>query len=66
MKNKSISIISVPFSLGGPNEAAKDGPTLLLKNDLAGDLQELEYTVKIIYPPTIKLKKSNVKKVIFL
>ena len=49
--NKNISIICAPFSVGGPNDAAKDGPAALLKNNIDDDLKELGYNVKIIKPP---------------
>ena len=58
MKNK-ISIICAPFSYGGPNDAAKDGPDALLNNHLTDDLKELGFNVKIIKPPKLKLKKSD-------
>lgn len=60
-ENKNISIILFPFSVGGPNDAAKDGPKAMLKNDLHKDLEELGYNVKIVKPPKIKLKTGNVK-----
>ncbi len=49
--NKNISIICAPFSAGGPNDAAKDGPRALIGNGLDVDLKELGYNVKIIKPP---------------
>ncbi len=48
---KNISIILAPFSIGGPNNAAKDGPKALMSNALDDDLKELEFNVKIIKPP---------------
>lgn len=48
---KTISIICVPFSVGGPNNAAKDGPKALLNAGLASDLKELGFNIKIIQPP---------------
>ena len=49
--NKNISIILAPFSIGGPNDAAKDGPKALLSNYIDDDLKELGFNVKIIKPP---------------
>ncbi|MBI1858404.1 MAG: arginase family protein [Candidatus Melainabacteria bacterium] len=60
-ENKNVSIILFPFSVGGPNDAAKDGPSAMLKNDFHGDLEELGYKVKIIKPPKLKLKFKNEK-----
>ena len=61
---KKISIILAPFSIGGPNDAAKDGPKALMSNDLNGDLEELGFSVKIIKPPSklLRLKKVTVSK----
>ena len=47
---KTISIILAPFSVGGPNDAAKDGPNALMKNYFSEDLKELGFDVKIIKP----------------
>lgn len=47
---KDISVICAPFSIGGPNNAAKDGPKALLSNGLDQDLKELGFNVKIIKP----------------
>ena len=58
---QNISIICAPFSLGGPNNAAKDGPKALLNNALDDDLKELGFNVKIIKPPKFDFKKSNTK-----
>ena len=62
-KNKNVSIILAPFSIGGPNDAAKDGPNALMKNHIDYDLKELGYKVKIIKPtkPLLKLKPKNSK-----
>lgn len=49
--NKNLSLILAPFSVGGPNTAAKDGPSSLMKNGIDKDLIELEYDVNIIKPP---------------
>lgn len=49
--NDNISIICAPFSIGGPNDAAKDGPRALLSNHLDEDLRELGFEVRIIKPP---------------
>ena len=46
----NISIICVPFSIGGPSPAACDGPSALLKAGLVDDLHEIGYKTKIIYP----------------
>ncbi len=48
---KNISIILAPFSIGGPNNAAKDGPKVLMQNNLDEDLKEIGFNVKIIKPP---------------
>ncbi|MBI3591237.1 MAG: arginase family protein [Candidatus Melainabacteria bacterium] len=48
---KNISIILAPFSIGGPNNAAKDGPQALMSNNVDDDLKELGFNVKIIRPP---------------
>ena len=61
MQGKNISIICAPFSVGGPNNAAKDGPKALLNAGLREDLKELGFNVKIITPPKFDLKKSNTK-----
>ena len=50
--NKNISIILAPFGVGGPNNAAKDGPKALMNNHLDDDLRELGFNVKIIKPPS--------------
>ncbi len=47
---QNISIILAPFSIGGPNDAAKDGPDALMRNGLGDDLIELGFNVKIIKP----------------
>lgn len=57
--NKNISIICAPFSIGGPNDAAKDGPDALIKNDLHKDLEELGFSVKVIKPPSDLGKKGE-------
>src|SRR3989338_5199741 len=49
--SNDISIICAPFSVGCPNNAAKDGPAALLKAGLLEDLVELGFTVKIIKQP---------------
>ena len=49
--NKNISIILAPFSIGGPNNAAKDGPKALMNNGIQDDLKELGFNVKVIRPP---------------
>lgn len=60
--NKNISIILAPFSIGGPNDAAKDGPAVLMRNYLDEDLVELGFSVKIISSPkNLKLVHSNKK-----
>ena len=48
--NKNISIILAPFSIGGPNNAAKEGPKALMSNGLEDDLKELGFNVNIIKP----------------
>ena len=58
--DNNISIICAPFSIGGPNDAAKDGPRVLLGNGLDVDLKEIGYKVKIIKPP-IKLTRETIK-----
>lgn len=47
---KNISIICAPFSVGGPNNAAKDGPKALLDSCIDDDLKELGFNVKVIKP----------------
>ena len=47
---KNISIILAPFSIGGPNDSAKDGPKALMNNHLDDDLRELGFNVKTIKP----------------
>ena len=47
---KNISIILAPFSIGGPNSAAKDGPRALMDNGIDDDLKELGFNIKIIKP----------------
>ena len=49
-RKRKISIILAPFSIGGPNDAAKDGPKALMSNGLSDDLIELGFNVKIIKP----------------
>ena len=58
--NKNISIILAPFSYGGPNDAAKDGPSALMKNDLDGDLRELGFNVKIIKPSRDLINQASI------
>ena len=48
---QNISIICAPFGIGGPNNAAKDGPKALLSNGLGNDLKELGFNIKIVKPP---------------
>lgn len=55
---KKVSIICAPFSIGGPNNAAKDGPKALLNNKLDLDLKELGFNVKIINPPVETLRRN--------
>lgn len=55
---KNISIILAPFSIGGPNEAAKDGPAAMMKSSLIQDLQELNFNLKIIKPPKSLMNKK--------
>lgn len=57
---KKISVILAPFSIGGPNDAAKDGPSALIKYGLGDDLKELGFNVKII-KPTKELETRNSK-----
>ena len=58
----NISIILAPFSIGGPNDSAKDGPKALMSNYLDDDLRELGFNVKIIKPPkNLKIISSNQK-----
>ncbi|MBI2996732.1 MAG: arginase family protein [Candidatus Melainabacteria bacterium] len=47
---KNISIILAPFGVGGPNNAACNGPKALMENHLVEDLKELGFNVKIIKP----------------
>jgi len=47
---QNISIILAPFSIGGPNNEAKDGPQALMSNHLDDDLRELGFNVKVIKP----------------
>lgn len=54
-----ISFIIAPFSYGGPDDFAKDGPKALLDNYLVEDLEELGFDVKIIRPPKLSLKRSS-------
>ena len=58
---KNISIILAPFSIGGPNEAAKDGPKALMRNGVDQDLKELGLNVKIIKPPKNIIFKNRGK-----
>ena len=65
MKN-NISIILAPFSIGGPNDSAKDGPKALMNSRLDDDLRELGFNVKIIKPGKdlmhyVSHKKTNKK-----
>ncbi len=50
---QNISIILAPFSIGGPNDSAKDGPKALMSNHLDDDLKELGFNVKVIKPPKV-------------
>lgn len=56
-KMKNISIICAPFSVGGPDDAAKDGPKALINNGFDKDLEELGFNVKIIKPSRIETEK---------
>ena len=47
---RNISIILAPFGIGGPNDAAKDGPAALMKYGIKKDLENLAFNVKIINP----------------
>ena len=64
---KNISIICAPFGIGGPNNAAKDGPKAILDAHIDEDLRELGFDVKIIKPTRDVMhyvsarKKPNVK-----
>ena len=64
---QKISIILAPFSIGGPNNAAKDGPKVLMSNGLGEDLKELGFNVKSIKPSREVMhyvsshKQTNVK-----
>ena len=68
MTNKNdISIICAPFGIGGPNDAAKDGPKALLNAHIDEDLEELGFSVKIIKPSRdvmhyVSMKKKSNKK----
>ena len=55
---KHISIILAPFSIGGPNDAAKDGPKALMNNGIDDDLRELGFNVKIVKPPKTIIPKN--------
>lgn len=63
--NKNISIILAPFGIGGPNDAAKDGPRTVMNNGLKKDLEELGFNISVISPPKkliskiLKLKSSK-------
>lgn len=64
--NKNISIILAPFGIGGPNDAAKDGPRSVMNHGLKKDLEELGFNLDIINPPKklaseISKLKSNKK-----
>ena len=50
MMKTNISIICAPFSAGGPNNAAKDGPKAMLNSHVDEDLRELGFNIKIIKP----------------
>lgn len=56
---QKISIILAPFSIGGPNDAAKDGPKALMNNYIDKDLEELGFSVSIIKSPKINVGKSE-------
>ena len=58
---KNIAVISAPFSTGGPNNAAKDGPSTLLKYGVIEDLKEIGFAVKKISPPHTLIKISKQK-----
>ena len=59
IKNRNISIILAPFSAGGPNDAAKDGPKALMSNGLCDDLIELGFDARVINPPKNLWKGSK-------
>ena len=67
--NKNMSIILAPFGIGGPNDAAKDGPRSVMNNGLKKDLEELEFNINAISPPKkliskiLKLKSSKKNKI---
>ncbi len=48
---RRVSIICAPFSVGGPNTEAKDGPDALLKAGLKEDLIGIGFDISIINPP---------------
>ncbi len=58
---KNISIILAPFSIGGPNDAAEDGPKVLMNNYIDEDLEELGFRVKVVKPPKIEMGKRNLE-----
>lgn len=47
---KNISIICAPFGVGGPNDAAKNGPSAMIRYGLADDLKELGFNVRLVKP----------------
>ena len=64
-ENKNISIILAPFGIGGPNDAAKDGPSALLRFGVLEDLKEIGFNVKKISPPKTLItisKQETIKK----
>lgn len=48
--NNNLSIILAPFSIGGPNIAAKEGPEALIKAGIIKDLKELSFKIKVVKP----------------
>jgi|GEM_PF-890292 len=56
---KRISIICAPFSAGGPNSAASDGPNALLKAGLKEDLIGIGFDVSVISPPKALLLETK-------
>ena len=52
-RGNNIAVIKAPFSLGGPNQAAKDGPGALIKGGLLGFLNGLGHKLKVIEPPDV-------------
>lgn len=49
-KPNDLTVICAPFSVGGPNFEASDGPEVLLKAGLSADLKELGFKVKLVAP----------------